>query len=92
MAMKITMVRTADRIFDTEAEDTDIKEIVYKRQGNLYNSGFQTGVPGYVVKLVDMPNRVILVPEHAVVEVYVDKMEEEQNIIPELPEADVAAE
>jgi len=89
MAMKIIMVRTTDRSYDTEAEDTNIKEIVYKRQGNLYNSGFQTGVPGYVVKYIDSPNRVILVPEHAVVEIYVDKIEGEQGIIPDLPDAEI---
>ena len=90
MAIKITMIRTSDRIFDTEADNTDIKEIVYKRQGNLYNSGYQTGVPGYVVKLNNDDSQIILVPEHAVIEVYVRKYTEEENIIPDLPDAEVA--
>ena len=91
MAVKITMIRTSNRVFSiyTEADDTNIKEIIYKRQGNFYNSGFQSGVPGYVIKLNNDDDQVILVPEHAVIEVHVRKYTEKKTKIPDLPDAKV---
>ena len=48
-----------------------VDRIVYKRTCNLYNSGFQTGEPGYVVYITDSPVT-RLVPEREVTEVLVD--------------------
>lgn len=48
-----------------------VDRIVYKRHCNLYNSGFQTGEPGYVVYIVDSPIT-RLVPEREITEVLVD--------------------
>jgi hypothetical protein len=88
--IKIAAINTNDgQLYDTEMENSDVKEIVYKRAGNLYNSGFQTGVPGYVIKLIGDDDRIILVPEHAVTRICIIRQKDD-NVIPDLPDAETA--
>lgn len=48
-----------------------VEEIKYNRPQNIYNSGFQTGVPGYTITIAGSPVR-RLVPEGEVAEILVD--------------------
>jgi hypothetical protein len=68
-----------------------VKRIVFKRPGNLFNSGYSNSEPAYVIHIDDSPI-VRVVQESAVSEFHFDTTKKEKNdgqvIIPELPEDD----
>jgi hypothetical protein len=74
---------------DADDVDARVSAIDYHRKGNLYNGGFQTGRPGYSVKIADSDIR-RLVPEEEVKEIQVDieshkkKKKDGEKVIPEL--------
>jgi len=59
-----------------------VEKITYHREGNIYNKGYQTGVPGYSIAMVDNPVR-RLIPEHEVSEVWIDTTKEDKKKKPE---------
>ncbi len=69
-------------------DDATVKAIDFHRDGNYYNGGFQTGRPGYSVKINNSDIR-RLIPEIEVKEAHIniesDKKDSER-VIPELPD------
>ena len=52
-------------------DEVIVEKIMYHREGNLYNKGFQIGVPAYSVAMEGSKLR-RLIPEHEVAEVWID--------------------
>lgn len=73
--------------------DTSVVAIDFHRDGTYYNKGFQTGKPGYSVKINNTDIR-RLIPEEYVNQIHVDtekSKKDDEAVIPDLPASDQKA-
>jgi hypothetical protein len=81
-------------LVDIAGDDIDarVTAIDFHRTGNYYNKGFQTGRPGYSVKINNTDIR-RLIPEEQVKQIYVDiekakSKKDDGAVIPDLPDSE----